>query len=529
MAKIFGIDLGTTYSCIAYVDEFGKPVVVNNQDSSPVTPSVVAFEEGGNVIVGEAAKEVLQTDPINVCSKIKREMGKRDFSYSAFGTDYSPEVISSIILKKIAKDASEVDGEEVKDVVITCPAYFGMEEREATKNAGKLAGLNVLAILNEPTAAAISYGLKVEEPQTVLVYDLGGGTFDITIIKVENNTIHVVSTGGNHELGGKDWDDVLRNYVIEQYCQATSENASDIEDDIEVMGDLELKCEKAKKQLTQKDKATIKVQTEKVEVTKEKFEELTASLLESTIQLTHETMDNAKGKNVDKYDKILLVGGSSRMPQVERRLKQEFPDIPIEFCDPDQSVAKGAASYGMNLAAFGTINEGDNEEDAVKPNEELQKNPMFQMKGSASPQQINVVNVLSRSVAMEFADGIFNLVSRDTEIPVTTSVDAGTEVANQSNVAIRIFENLVHGDNAKVEEGQCKLLAEDTLPLNPGLPKGSPIKIDVNITATGLLTIDVTDASDNGKSRRVEIELKNALTEKQMEEEKSKLSRLSID
>ena len=350
MGKIFGIDLGTTYSCISYVDKFGKPVVVPNQDSSPVTPSVVAFEEGGNVSVGQTAKETLNTDPANVCSAIKRQMGKRDYTFTAFGQDYSPEAISAMILSKLAKDAGEVLGEEVKDVVITCPAYFGMDEREATKQAGIIAGLNVLAIINEPTAAAISYGLSLDSPQTVMVYDLGGGTFDVTIIQVANGEIRVVATGGDHQLGGKDWDDAIREFVIGKYAEMTGESSDSIYDDMEVMGDLELRAETAKKQLTQKNSAVIRLNGQKIEITKEEFDQLTTHLLEKTIELMRQTIDVAAAKDVTTIDRILFVGGSTFMPQVRERLRIEFPNIPFECCDPNQVVANGAAIYGYNLA-----------------------------------------------------------------------------------------------------------------------------------------------------------------------------------
>ena len=348
--KVFGIDLGTTYSCISFVDEFGKPVVVPNQDSSPVTPSVVAFEEGGNVSVGQTAKETLNTDPANVCSAIKRQMGKRDYTFTAFGQDYSPEAISAMILSKLAKDAGEVLGEEVKDVVITCPAYFGMDEREATKQAGIIAGLNVLAIINEPTAAVISYGLSLDIPQSVMVYDLGGGTFDVTIIQVANGEIRVVATGGDHQLGGKDWDDAIREFVIGKYAEMTGESSDSIYDDMEVMGDLELRAETAKKQLTQKNSAVIRLNGQKIEITKEEFDQLTTHLLEMTIELMRQTIDVAAAKGVTTIDRILFVGGSTFMPQVRERLRIEFPNIPFECCDPNQVVAKGAAIYGYNLA-----------------------------------------------------------------------------------------------------------------------------------------------------------------------------------
>lgn len=199
MSKIFGIDLGTTYSCIAFVDEYGNPTVVTNEDNEPVTPSVVYFEEENSMpVAGKVAKESLATEPAKVCSTVKRQMGNEDWFFDVNGKQYRAEQISAFILEKLAKDASEKLGEDVKDVVITCPAYFGIKERTATENAGRIAGLNVLSIINEPTAAALSYGLDANTAETVLVYDLGGGTFDVTIIKVvPGESISVVATGGD--------------------------------------------------------------------------------------------------------------------------------------------------------------------------------------------------------------------------------------------------------------------------------------------------------------------------------------------
>ena len=302
MSKIFGIDLGTTYSCIAYVDEYGKPVTVPNLDNSPVTPSVVFFESADSVSVGEVAKQALQSDPDLVCSTIKRQMGNPDFVFNANGIDYKPETISSLILKKLASDASEKLGEEVKDVVITCPAYFGLDEREATKKAGEIAGLNVLSIINEPTAAAISYGLKVDEPQTVMVYDLGGGTFDVTIIKVAEGVIEVVATGGDHKLGGKDWDNEIQKLAIDQYVQQTGGSPDDIYDDTMILGDLELRSEQAKKQLSTREKTTFRLNGAKVEISVEQFENNTAGLLQTSIDKTHDTMKEAAAKGITKYD-----------------------------------------------------------------------------------------------------------------------------------------------------------------------------------------------------------------------------------
>ena len=527
MGKIFGIDLGTTYSCISYVDDFGKPVVVANQDSSPVTPSVVAFEEGGNTSVGQAAKETLNTDPANVCSAIKRQMGKRDYTFSAFGQEYTPEAISSLILKKIAKDTREVLGEEVKDVVITCPAYFGMDEREATRQAGDIAGLNVLAIINEPTAAAISYGLNLDSPQTVMVYDLGGGTFDVTIIKVEDRQIRVVATGGDHQLGGKDWDDAIREFVIGKYSEMTGESMDSIYDDLETMGDLELKAETAKKQLTQKSSAVVRLNGQKIEITVEEFDNATRSLLESSIEKMHETMDAAAQKGVTSFDKILLVGGSTRMPQIMTRLKAEFPATPIEFCDPDQAVAKGAAVYGINIAAF-PIDEG---EDAPKPQTEVDKsNPIFAIGSGKGP--IKIVNVVSQCIAVRLVvddngrEEIVNQIYKNTELPYTKTLPVGTVVANQTSVYMEFFEN--GSMDEFVPEDLCKPLIQGELgPLPANLPKGAPIEMYFNINEQGLLSIDAKDMT-GGVTKHLEVMLQSVLSKEEVEAEKRKVQGLKI-
>ena len=534
MAKIFGIDLGTTYSCIAYVNDYGKPEVVNNQESSPVTPSVVAFEEGGNYSVGDSAKNTLSTEPEHVCSVVKRQMGRRDYSFDAFDKSYTPEAVSSFILKKLANDASEIIGEEVKNVVITCPAYFGLDERKATEQAGVIAGLNVLGVLNEPTAAAISYGLQVNTPQTIMVYDLGGGTFDVTILKVANGVIEVVATGGDHQLGGKDWDNTIREYVISEYCKETGQSSDELYDDLEIMGDLELRCETAKKTLTTKEKAVIKLNGKKIEISRDAFEQQTKILLDGTINMTRLTLGKAEKKGCTVIDKILMVGGSTRMPQVEARLHEEFPNLPIEFCDPDQSVAKGAAIYGMNIAAFPQAEETGEETSPLTKKEqaELQKNPIFTLGGNGDQKgPIKIVNVISQSIAVRLicADNVSRIVNqiyKNTAIPLRYELHAGTNVANQTSVLVEIFENA--SDEEYVEESNCKPLVEGELgPLPQGLPAYEPIDIVFNIDQNGLLSIDVEHKPSNAK-RHMDIKLGNMLSQEEIEEEFKKINALKM-
>lgn len=541
MSKIFGIDLGTTYSCIAYVDEYGKPVTVPNKENSPVTPSVVFFETGGNVSVGEVAKQALSSDPDLVCSTIKRKMGKADSGFNANGIDYKPETVSSLILAKLAKDASEKLGEEVKDVVITCPAYFGLDEREATKIAGEIAGLNVLSIINEPTAAAISYGLKVDDPQTVMVYDLGGGTFDVTIIKVDSGVIEVIATDGDHNLGGKDWDAEIQNYAINQYVQQTGENADDIYGDAVALGDLELKCEQAKKQLSQREKTSFRLNSVKIEISVEQFENITARLLQSSIDKTRDTMNEAAAKGVTHYDKILLVGGSTFMPQVKKRLEQEFAGTPIEFCDPNESVARGAAIYGQNLEAYQKALEiaqktGRKVEEVIEEATTSQVGG-WHLPGGQKPGPGVVRNVVSKSYALQMQDPktrelkLYNFIFKNSAIPLDVAISAYTVEANQTSVLLSVFENnyakgASEGDI--VNDDDAKLLVSDELkPLPENLPANAPIDVIMKIDEQGLLSVDARDVT-GGRTVHMDVKLQSVMSAEEVKEAKSQVKALTL-
>ena len=305
---VFGIDLGTTYSCIARVDDTARAEVIKNNEGENITPSVVAFE-GDNVIVGNDAKAEAVLNPETTAMLVKTLMGKTDFAISYNGEDKTPEEISSYILRKLAKDASEQLGVEVKDVVITCPAYFGTAERTATKNAGKIAGLNVLEIISEPTAAALYYGCaKEQNEKTILVYDLGGGTFDVTIMRISSDKIQVICSDGDHDLGGKNWDEVLIEYLADQFVKKIG---YDIEFDEYAKQDLRLKAEKIKKQLTSRSQAGDLLEVvgnrEKVSITRDEFEEITSTLLNETLKKTKEVIDVAKRKGYEKIDEILKI------------------------------------------------------------------------------------------------------------------------------------------------------------------------------------------------------------------------------
>jgi len=525
MEKVFGIDLGTTYSCIAYVDEYGKPVVVQNSENERTTPSVVFFDENNEIVVGNVAKEQLKFSPTKVVAFIKRDMGNSGFLFNHNGVDYKPEEISSYILKKLVKDASENVGFEIKDVVITCPAYFGINERKATELAGEIAGLNVKAIINEPTAAAIAYGMDraENENQTVLVYDLGGGTFDITMIKVQPEKIEVVVTGGDHDLGGKNWDDALMGYFASRFAEETN-----VQDDIftneETRGDMQLSAEVAKKTLTAKEKANTRVvhgtDTAKIVTTREKFDEITRDLTERTITLTKQMLEEAKLKGVVSFDKILLVGGSTYMPQIEEILAKNFPGKPVEKFDPNESVAKGAAIYGQQLAVNGELirkiaeQTGKREEDInINTVSEAELNNAARDVANTTgiafgsikkTAQRTTFNVLSKSFGIRAfvnatEEKIINIIKKQTSIPAeVTRNDFYTREVGQSGVLIPVYENEFADD--RVEIAVSKELGEGEIEgLPPNLPADSPIQVTFKINENGLLDVEAIELTGNKK------------------------------
>ena len=349
---VFGIDLGTTYSCIARIriDGTTKAEVIRNNEGDYMTPSVVSFE-GNSVIVGNAAKTEATLNPDTTVMLVKTLMGKSNFAIRYNGEDRTPEEISSYILRKLAKDASEQLGVEVKDVVITCPAYFGIAERVATKNAGIIAGLNVLEIISEPIAAALFYGCaKEQDEKTILVYDLGDETFDVTIMRISSNKIEIICSDGDHDLGGKKWNDILIRYLVDQFIKKTGH---DVEFDEYAVQDLRLKAEKIKKQLISKNQIGYIMEVagniEKIFITRDKFDEITSTLLDETLKKTEEVIEVARKKGYGKIDEILLVGGSTRMLQVKKALTEKFSESKIKILEPDKAVVKGAAIHALNI------------------------------------------------------------------------------------------------------------------------------------------------------------------------------------
>lgn len=551
MSYVFGIDLGTTYSCISYIDEYGKPVVLKNSDGDHTTPSVVMVESEKNIIVGTEAKRSIEVEPDKTVQFIKRKMGKENDVVTLNGTAYHAPEISSMILKKIVNDANEElrqtgvlkDGESIRDVVITCPAYFGMNERQATKSAGELAGLNVLNIINEPTAAAISYGVSgSDKNETVLVYDLGGGTFDITVMSIVGSDISVVCTGGDDQLGGKDWDEALMEYVVERYEE---ENGEDLSEDPEAIAALYVDVETWKKALTAREKVNISVNGSagrfREELTREKYEELTCDLLNRTKNLLDDVLATSEkqGYPISRIDKVLLVGGSSRMPQVAAMIERDYHVTPV-LADPDEAVAKGAAIYASNEKAYNDFVVGEaaksgksveqiKEENLVTG--EMDKKFALATGGAASGAlKINITNVLSRTYGMEVLnDGrpnIANMLIINDKLPATNTQTFYTTVDNQKGVQIKIYESRSTDRNMEIEDRTP--LTEIEMKFTRGVPAETPLVMTMALDNSGILHI-IAEEQLNHSKLDTTFQLSNQMTDAEMSSAALRMSSANIE
>ncbi|QST01987.1 Hsp70 family protein [Pontibacillus sp. ALD_SL1] len=551
MKKVYGIDLGTTYSCISYMDEHNKAVVLSNSEGERITPSVVYFEDIGedkpNVVVGTAAKESSKLYPNDVVSFIKRQMGT-DIPFYHGDENYRPEEVSAYVLRKLVQDAAESTGEDIEDVVITVPAYFGVNEREATKRAGEIAGLNVIGLIPEPTAAAVAYGMTKEDDKKVLVYDLGGGTFDVTLIDISQESIEVVVTGGDHNLGGKDWDDAIISYLVDQYKEQTGSD-EDILEDEETAQQLQLSAESAKKTLSSRNKAPIRfnhgAESVRVELTREKFEEITEHLLQRTIELTNLMLEEAKkkGEGADQVDEIILVGGSTRMPQIEARLTQEF-NVQLTVFDPDESVAKGAALYGMQRSLQDwvktraqEINEstgGGSSEDTAKA-EEQAIDELANIAPAIGPGSIEsnikraIKNVTSKSFGIiAIVDGerkVVNLVKKNDSLPSVITQSFGTLEADQETALLEVMENELSDENVEIDNAVN--IGEAVLELPHGLPEGAPISVKFVLNEDGRLEVTGVELTNNGQVNAT-LETSSIITLEEVEEAKVRSSALQI-
>ena len=474
MSKIIGIDLGTTNSCVA-VMEGGKPVVIANNEGVRTTPSVVAFTKNGERLVGEPAKRQAVTNADKTISSIKRHMGT-DYKVSIDGKNYTPQEISAMILQKLKADAESYLGESVSEAVITVPAYFNDAQRQATKDAGKIAGLDVKRIINEPTAAALAYGLDNENEQKVMVYDLGGGTFDVSIIEIGDGVIEVLSTNGDTRLGGDDFDQKIMDWMIDEFKKA---EGVDLSTDKMALQRLKEAAEKAKKELSSATTTNINLpfitatadgpKHFDMNLTRAKFEELVSDLVERTAIPVQNAMKDA-GLNYSDISKVLLVGGSTRVPCVQEKVKQLTGKEPNKSLNPDECVAVGASIQGGKLA------------------------------GDAGAGDILLLDVTPLSLSIETMGGIATkLIERNTTIPTKKSQIFSTAADNQTAVDINVLqgERQFAKDNKSL--GQFRL--DGIPPARRGVPQ---IEVTFDIDANGIVNVSAKDLG-TGKEQHITI------------------------
>ena len=531
MGKVVGIDLGTTFSAIAHVNEHAQPGIVPNAESDRLTPSVIMFEDE-LVTVGKIAKQNAVAVPEQIVEFVKREMGKskEEFSKEFEGKKYSAEELSALILKKLKQDAEAYLDTEITDAVITVPAYFRDAEREATRNAGKIAGLNVLQVLNEPTAAALAYGLdQLGSDQNVFVFDLGGGTFDVTIMKVSGSRIEMIATHGDHRLGGKDWDDKIILYVAEKFA---SEHGEDPLRDLHAYQDIQLRAIEAKESLSRRQKARVPCsyngKMSSVELTREKFEELTNELVERCRAMCDVVLIEGD-MTWDDIDTVLLVGGSTRMPMVQEMIANiSGKEINPQEVNPDDAVALGAAIQGT----LRQIEEITREKSDIAAAEDIPDAVIDRFISPDGAPKVTVVDGATHNIGLVVVNSEGNnvihvMIPKMTAVPCEIVDTFGTVVPNQPSALVVVVQGLeddmLKDEITKFEEyklGECRL------ELPPGLPKGSPIQVTYKYNLDQ--TLEVTAEGPDGRTANATIQ-RETLDEAEVIEATQNLQRLEVE
>lgn len=490
MGKVIGIDLGTTNSCVSVVEN-NVPVIIPGASGSMTTPSVVAFTKKGERLVGESARRQAVTNPDRTISSVKRHMGT-NWSVKIDGTEYKPQTISAMILRQLKKEAEEFIGEEVTDAVITVPAYFNDIQRQATKDAGRIAGLNVKRIINEPTSAALSYGLNHGEAQKVMVYDLGGGTFDVSIIEIGDGVVEVLATAGDNHLGGDDFDDRIVRWITENF---RNEYHTDLNKDFAAMERVRDAAERSKKELSSSATSHIvlpyltQIKGEPVHLdmtlTRAKFEELIDDLIARTEAPVRNALSDAR-INPAQLGRVLLVGGSTRIPAIQEKVRQMTGKEPSKNINPDECVAKGAAILGSTLQGNGLVAAGTGKD-------------------------LLLLDVTPMSLSIETVGGVAtHLVERNTTLPTRYSRIFSTAAPYQRTVEIHVLqgERAMARDNKTI--GKFKLKGIKSAPA--GVPQ---IEVTFDIDANGILKVSARDL-DTGKEQSITITANDRMSEEEI-------------
>ena len=494
MSKVIGIDLGTTNSCVAVV-EGGKPVVITNAEGERTTPSVVAFTKDGERLVGGAAKRQLAANSGRTVSSIKRHMGS-DYRVHIDGKDLTPQEISAMILTKIRRDAESYLGEPVTEAVITVPAYFDDSQRKATQDAGRIAGLNVLRIINEPTAAAVAYGLDNEAAQKILVYDLGGGTFDVSIIEIEDGTFTVLATGGDTHLGGDDFDQRIVEYAVAEFKKS---DRIDLTRDPAAMGRLKEEAEKAKKELSSAPSAQLNLPFIAVgkdgphhldiALSRPQFEMMTGDLLSRTVTPVQNALRDA-GISASQLGKVLLVGGSTRMPAVERQVRELLGKEPSHSLNPDECVAMGAAVQGALLQGGGKLAGAT----------------------GAAAQGLVLMDVTPLTLSIETLGGVATpLITRNSMIPTRKSQIFTTARPMQTSVEINVLQGERHFARDNKSLGKFKLTG-----IRSGFSSKPQIEVTFDIDVNGVVKVSAKDLG-TGREQNITITGSTNLSENEIQ------------